>query len=426
LYLVKIGGRFFEEVLVPNYKFAFDFLYRFLFSKRAGALIKIISWLSVFGIGIGVGSLIIVLSVMNGFNRSIRERKFAVEPHLIVLFEQKSMKEVLSHSATQWIRSQKDIQASITETQDIVLRSSDGFVQGAVAQGVSNETLQLLVKSNSTILKNEKKVSKVLAPGEVLVGVGLGDIMGLFEGDQIVALSPESLLTTQDGAKNFESIKVKDFIRTEIEDIDTRKIYYQIGETLLRFRNTASLERTIELRIPDPENFEPIKKKLETFNVKVDSWRDRNSNLFYSLKLEKFVVGLLLGLSTMIASFSLVTVMVLLVTQKRKDIGLLLALGFHPQALRQVFIQVGLFLGSVGILGGLFLGLMASLIIKKHSYGLLPNIYEDTNIPVEIHTLQVFMVVGIAAIVSFSTTWMSVRKLSSWVPSLALRGLNSP
>lgn len=408
-----------------NSQFAMDFLFRFLFSRRAGALIKTISWLSILGIGIGVGSLIIVLSVMNGFNRSIRERKFSVEPHLIVLFGQKSMKEVQQHPATLWLQKQKEIQMSITETQDLILRSADGFVQGAVAQGVSDETLKLLIKSRPRLLKDSTKEPQVLKPGEVLVGAGLGDIMGLFEGDQIVALSPESLLTSHDGAKNFESIKVKDFIQTDIEDIDTRKIYYKIDETLVRFRNTASLERTIELRLPDAENFFATKKKLEAFGIKVDSWQDRNSNLFYSLKLEKFVVGLLLGLSTLIASFSLVTVMVLLVTQKRKDIGLLLALGFNPHALRYIFIQVGVLLGSLGIFGGMFLGLMMTFFIKNYSDGMLPTIYEDTNIPVEVHSMQIIFVLVIACSVTLVTTWISVRKLSRWIPSLALRGLSS-
>lgn len=408
---------------MQQFAFAKDFLFRFLFSRRAGALIKTISWLSVFGIGIGVSSLIVVLSVMNGFNRSIRDRKFSVEPHLVVLFDQKSMKDVKEHPATRWIESQKNIKMSFSETQDLILRSSDGFVQGAIAQGVSEDTLKLLFKTQTRPAVEKTKNEKILKPGEVLVGVGLGDIMGLFEGDPIVALSPESLLTAQDGAKNFETLKVKDFIQTDIENIDTRKIYYQIDETLLRFRKTASLERTLELRIPDAEKFTPIKNKIESFGVKVDSWQDRNSNLFYSLKLEKFVVGLLLGLSTLIASFSLVTVMVLLLTQKRKDIGLMLALGFDPLSLRKVFVHVGVFLGSLGIFGGALLGLLFSFVIKEYSQGMLPNIYEDTNIPVEIHLTQVILVVSIACVVSLVATWISVRRLSVWIPSNALRGL---
>ncbi len=404
--------------------FFFDFLFRFLFSRRAGALIKIISWLSILGIGIGVASLIIVLSVMNGFNRSIRERKFSVEPHLVVNFEKTSIADIEAHPATRWLQSQKDMDSSLTESQDIILRSSDGFVQGAIAQGVSDKTLQRLLKNRQSLVPQE--TSTILAPGEVLVGAGLGDIMGLFEGDSVVALTPESLISAQDGPKQFETLKVKDFIRTDIEDIDTRKIYYQLGETLGRFRKTASLERSLEVRIPDPENFMATKKKIESYNVKVDSWMDRNSNLFYSLKLEKFVVGLLLGMSTLIASFSLVTVMVLLVAQKRKDIGLLLAVGFHPLQLRDVFIKIGVLLGALGIVGGMVFGLVLSLIIQKSSQGLLPNIYEDTNIPVEIHSSQIVMILVVAMIVSLATTWLSVRKLSTWVPSLALRGMNSP
>ena len=235
---------------MKNISFVFDFLFRFLFSRRAGALIKIISWLSILGIGIGVASLIIVLSVMNGFNRSIRERKFAVEPHLVVNFEKKSIADIEDHPATRWLQSQKGVDVSLTESQDIILRSSDGFVQGAIAQGVSDKTLQRLLKSRQSLIPQEK--TQPLASGEVLVGAGLGDIMGLFEGDSVVALTPESLISAQDGPKQFETIKVKDFIRTDIEDIDTRKIFYHMGETLGRFRKSASLERSLEVRLPDP------------------------------------------------------------------------------------------------------------------------------------------------------------------------------
>lgn len=405
---------------MKRFEFSFEFLRKFLFSPKAGALIKIISWLCILGIGMGVGSLILVLSVMNGFNRSIRERKFSVEPHLVVYFDQMGLAEVENHPAVAWLRTQSEIQLDITETQDVILRSNDGFIQGAMAQGVSQSTLHHLYKQGDK--KFIKKSDKVLVPGEVLVGSGLGDIMGLFEGDQIVVISPESLVAAKDGSKQLEMVKVKNFLHTEVEEIDTRKIFYEQGETLQRLRSTASLERTVELRIPDPENYEPLQEKLKSFGLRVDSWKDRNSNLFYSLKMEKFVVGMLLGLSTLIASFSLVTVMVLLITQKRKDIGLLLALGFEPKILRTVFVQVGVMLAGLGIFGGIFFGLLSSALVDKFSQGLLPSIYEETNIPSEIHWEQVIMVLVIAIVVSILTTALSVRKVSHLQPVDALRG----
>lgn len=403
--------------------FSVDFLFKFLFSRRAGAIIKIISWLSVVGIGTGVASLIIVLSVMNGFNQSMREKRFAVEPHLVIYFDNRSLDEIKSHAGYEWLRKRKKIKADIVESQDVLLRTSDGFIQGAVAQGVSKSSLEELITQNQ---KNKKRnVSEpseiALRPGEVLMGGGIGDILGVFEGDQLVVLSPEAWLGSKESIPLVEKVKVNNFIRTDIDEIDAQKIYYIAGESLVRLRNSASIERTVEVRLPDPENYEPVKKRLEKFGLRVDSWKERNSNLFYSLKLEKFVVGLLLGLSTMIASFSLVTVMTLLVTQKKKDIGLLLALGFTPWRLRTIFLKVGVMLASLGVVGGVLFGLVFSYYIAQFSHGLLPNIYEDTHIPTDIQSVQVITVTICAFIFSIFTTWISVRKLSKMDPVTALR-----
>jgi lipoprotein-releasing system permease protein len=405
--------------------FSVDFLFKFLFSKRAGALIKIISWLSIIGIGTGVASLIIVLSVMNGFNKSIRARKFSVEPHLVVYFKDLSLKEINAHPAVQWIRSQPNQQSDVTETQDVILRTNDGFVQGAVAEGMSRKTLQFIVEQNRkrrTSGSADDKNIWQLKPGEILVGAGVGDIMGLFERDQLIVLSPESLLGPRESLRQLESVRVGHFIHTDVDEIDSQKIFYILGESLVRLRNSASLERVLEIRLTDPENYQAMKAKIESFGLRVDSWKERNSNLFYSLKLEKFVVGLLLGLSTIIAGFSLVTVMVLLLTQKRKDIGLLLALGFPARRLRDVFVRMGVGLSCLGIFGGFLFGILASEAIGKYSAGFLPNIYEETNIPTEIQPAQIIFIVSLAVILSYLTAWLSIRQLSRWDPVYALKG----
>lgn len=403
--------------------FSVDFLLKFLFSRKAGALIKIISWLSVVGIGTGVASLILVLSVMNGFNRSIRERKFSVEPHLVAYFDQMSLEQIHKHAGWEWLKRQSGFQSDISETQDVVLRTTDGFVQGAVAQGVSRETLEYILSRSEKFRDPDiRRPLMELRPGEILVGGGVGDIMGLFENDQLVVISPESLLGPRESFKKVEMVRVKDFLRTDVDEIDSQKIIYILGETLVQLRNTASLERVVEIRLPDPENYAAAKSHLESLGLRVDSWKERNSNLFYSLKLEKFVVGLLLGLSTLIASFSLVTVMVLLLTQKRKDIGLLLAMGFVPVQLKNVFVRIGVYLSVLGIVGGAALGITLSLLVGKYSSGLLPNIYSETNIPSEIHGTQVLIVFIVALIMSYMTTWLSIRKIADWQPVQALKG----
>jgi lipoprotein-releasing system permease protein len=128
-------------------------------------------------------------------------------------------------------------------------------------------------------------------------------------------------------------------------------------------------------------------------------------------------------LSTIIAGFSLVTVMVLLLTQKRKDIGLLMALGFPALKLREVFVRMGAYLAAMGVLGGFVSGVAFSYLVGKYSAGFLPNIYEETNIPTEIQPPQILFILILALILSYLTAYLSIRQLSKWDPVHALKGV---
>lgn len=394
-----------------------DFLVKFLFSSRAGALIRTIAWLSMVGLCTGVASMILIMSVMNGFNRSIRNRKFSVEPHLVAHMNKMSFADMAVHPATTWLKTQKNAEFDMVESQDVVLRSADGFVQGAVAQGVSEKTLERFFGK----YQGGSGKEKLLLAEQALVGGSLGDIMGLFEKDDVTLVTPESLLGPQGMAPSFETLSVAGFLRTDIESIDEHKLFYLRDKSLQRLSNTASLKRYLDIWIQDPENYAPTQKKLEGFGLKVESWKDRNANLFYSLKLEKFMVGILLGLSTLIASFSLVTVMTLLVTQKRRDIGILMALGFPSHDLKRLFVRVGVILAGLGIGSGVVIGVVLSFLVGRYSDGVLPSVYEETNIPTELHAMQISTIVVAAVIFALITTWMSVRKVSKLTPVEALR-----
>lgn len=401
---------------------SFTFFSHFLFSRRSGALIKIIAWLCVLGIGTGILSLVVVMSVMNGFNTAIRTRTISVEPHLVINVD--SASESSEKKAIEWLKKQNYIY-SYTDNQDVILRTQSGFVQGAMAQGVTQKTLQQIINGNRKRQKRDSENAEpyVLGANEIVVGMGLGDVMGLFENDPLVVIAPESLFGGKAAVPVFETVKVKDFLRTEIESIDSRKIYYIRDQTLGRLQRSASLEKTIEVRLPNAEKFEKAKKILESMGLQVDSWRDRNSNLYYSLKLEKFVIGLLLSLSTVIASFSLVTLMIITVTQKKKDIGVLMAMGFDNLTITHIFQFMGTAIASIGILGGVVLGLPACYILKNHSQGLLPAIYADTNIPAEVHSGQIIALVIMAFVIANGISWFAVRKITKLTPIDALKAI---
>ncbi|RYZ64948.1 MAG: ABC transporter permease, partial [Proteobacteria bacterium] len=353
---------------------AWDLFKHYLLSRRAGSLIRTVAWLCMAGVAIGVMSLVIVISVMNGFNDQIRKRLLAVEPHLVASFpSRQSADEVKGSKLYQDLKSRPGVQTDLFENQDVIIRTVDGNFGGAIARGVEAETLAYILRETHSVVSAGRPQTSIDTPpiseetadldqGQVLIGIDLARALGIFEGDTITLIAPEALLLPPGEAPPFERATVKSLLTTNLADIDEKVIFYGRGKSLVAFRNSPSRSSGFEIRLPQPENFQPLKNEIQAKGWNVESWVDRNSSLFFALKMEKFAMGGFLALAGLIASFSIVTVLVLLMTQKRKDIGLLMGLGLSPAKTQALFIRVGLILSAIGIGTGLVLGVVISLV----------------------------------------------------------------
>ncbi len=403
-----------------------EFFYRFLFSRRAGALIKTIARISVLGIWLGVSALIIVVSVMNGFNRTIRDRLLEVEPHLVVRFKNlKNTSDIQNHPVWKQLKERGVEFMAPSSQQDIILRTSEGYIQGGIAQGVTRERLKTLLefanKKNQMPLEGlEEKVNN-LKEGEILLGVGLADSMGLFNDDSVVLIPPEALLMPTGEIPQLSQATVKGFLATDIERLDTRSFFYILDESFQRFRSTAGYDLTLEAWLTEPSMADSIKKQLKSDDIEIETWTERNAALFFALKMEKVVVSLLVGLSTLIAGLSIISVMVLLITQKRRDVGNLLAIGMTKAQVKSIFVQIGVLLAMGGLFAGLVTGVMSSLLIDRFSQDLLPSFYEETNIPAEIQWVQIASIIIIGFILTYTVLSWTMAKISSYQPSEILR-----
>ena len=137
----------------------------------------------------------------------------------------------------------------------------------------------------------------------------------------------------------------------------------------------------------------------------IESWADKNKALFAALRLEKVAMLSLLSVSVLITCFSLITVITLLISQKKKDIRLLLAVGFSQAKTEKLFVHMGLMLCLIGLLPGLLLGVSVSYLIEKYPLDILPDIYYDSSIPSEVNYVFVFGV----AVVSLLIAWMTAK-----------------
>lgn len=406
---------------------SFEFFHRFLISRRAGSLVKTISRISITGIWLGVMALIVVVSVMNGFNRSIRDRLLEVEPHLVIDFNEINQAEqILEHPVYEKLKKfETELVAPISH-QDVILRTSDGFVQHAVGNGVTRERLlQLLEFANQKsgqVDEDLKEKIENLGSGEVILGVGLADMIGLFREDTMVIIPPENLLLPSSEIPTLSRGTVKGFLLTDVERIDDRSFYYILDQSFPRLRNTAGRSIALEVWLQDAEQADWIKSQLAMSDLSIETWKERNASLFFALKIEKFVVSFLVGLSTMIAGLSIISVMVLLLTQKRKDVGNLLAMGMTKKDTKNTFVSIGMFLALFGVLGGLISGVILAMVVDRFSDDVLPAFYQETNIPAEVQVWQVGGIVLIAVVFSYFALNVTMKRLSSFKPSEILRG----
>ncbi len=407
-----------------------EFFQKYLFSARAGALIKKISWLTVIGLTLSVSALVIVISVMTALNHNIEARTLAVEPHLTVEIPGVNTAALLElHPLTTKLKQNEQLKVQIYENQDVILRTLDGHFKGAVARGLTQDSLNRLIFQMQKLdlnKKNEPLMPEVLAPEEILIGVDLAVSLGVFEGDSLMVIPPESLLLPPGEAPRYERVKIKKIISTSLSDIDSQNIFYVRDHTMKMLRNGESRKVGIEIWTPKPNEAESYKAEMTAFpEIRVQTWKERNSALFFALRLEKIIITLFLSLAALIASFSMVSVLVLLISQKRKEIGLLQAIGFSTRKVQQMFMKIGLCLGALGLSAGLLLGSGVSFWIEKHPLHILPaDIYVDSQIPAYLDGQFVFFILVAGAAIASLGSYFSSRGAAQILPSEALKAKN--
>ena len=412
-----------------KFSLAFDFFVKYLFSVRAGALVKRISWLTVIGLTISVTALVVVISVMTALNHSIQERTLAVEPHLTIEIpgvNQASLLEV--HPLTAKLKSNPDLKVEVFESQDVILRTLDGHFRGALARGLSQDSLNRMLAQMQKLdrkKKGEPLMAEMLPPGEILIGVDLAISLGVFEGDSLLVIPPESLLLPPTESPKYERVIARRIISTNLADVDSQNIFYVRDHTMGQLKSGASRRTGIEVWMPNPLQVDSYKEELKSFpEARVQTWKERNSALFFALKLEKIIITSFLGLAALLASFSMISVLLLLISQKKREIGLLQAMGLSTRKVKKLFMTIGLCLSALGLGAGVLLGSGISFYIEKNPLNILPDIYIDSQIPAYLDGGFVLIVLVVGSGLAWLGSYLSCRGAALVMPSEALRAKN--
>lgn len=403
---------------------SYFFLKKLVFSDRSGSLIRRITTLSFFAIVLSLTAFFIVLFVMNGMNRNIKTRIMALEPHLTTInnFAQDAEVEAAVTNANS-IKYQKF---------DLILRTIDGQFRGSEAVGYTAEGLKnwmqqlnaLQLRSNRRYYNYEESTSLELAENEVAVGVDLARSIGVLEGDELTLIPPETLLLSSLETPLFQKVVVKKILVTDLYDLDSKLVLFNGDLTLKRFSNTLSRKAGYHIWFKSVDDAEAVKENLALKNINSETWQEKNSDLFFALKMEKLMIGTFLGLAGLIASSSILTVLALLMSQKKYDIAIIKTLGLSQKKTLWLFTKIGLWISGSAILLGTAIGVGISLYIEYNPLNVLPNLYYDSSIPASVNFSFLFVVLGLAGLLAFLGSYLPAKATLDIQPALLLRQKN--
>ncbi len=400
------------------------FIQKLILSPRSGALVKRITILSFVAISLSLTAFLIVLFVMNGMNLNIKKRIMALEPHLVTVNESKDddmIEKIISSQSSQTY-----------ESFDLILRTIDGQFRGAQAVGYTEKGLQLWMERLSVLKKKEGKSQSYdldadsfsLEQNEVALGVDLARSLGILEGDEITLIPPETLLLSSLETPLFQKVIVKRILVTDLYDLDSKLILFNSEKSLAMFSKTLSRKRGTHLWFSSIADAEYAEEKLLKVGVKSETWQEKNSDLFFALMMEKTMIGIFLGLAGLIASSSILTVLALLMSQKKRDIAIIKTLGLSQQKTLWLFTKIGLWISGSAIALGILLGLGVSTYLQFFPVNILPNIYYDSSIPALVDFGFVFIVIVVSGCLAFLGSYFPAKTTLEIQPALLLRQKN--
>ena len=447
------------------------FFYRCLLSKRSNAVIKRVSIICLLGLMISFASLIVVFSVMDGLGQSIKDNFLATEPHIIIQ---------LKKSSPHWIKQQnqkiEDILNSSNmysgvsdlyffETIELVIKTSEGAFSGAVAKGydsnnfkkflgtilfpqiegiaqniLDNTSKEMYFQSSDNPLSSQKpphiKIEEQRINGEnlyvlkqqkveksqkkIIMGLSLANELNVYEGENVHLIPAENLLLPPGEPIHFESAKLEYVISSQNETWNSAYIFYDTKD-FSSFKKNSSYSAGFEMRLKDPLEYSSYKGILEKQGYLVESWPERNSSIFFALKIEKTIMSIFLSLAGLTTLLAVSCLLVLLIVQKKKEMGILMAMGLPLWKIKNLFIGVGLLLCGLGLLGGGVLGWSICIILKYFRIPFLHQFLPGGRFPVDLNMGFIIVIVVLAISFSFLSSWLSVKSQTQLRPSDLLK-----
>jgi lipoprotein-releasing system permease protein len=398
-------------------------------STRRNGFISFISGVSMLGIALGVAALIIVLSVMNGFQKEVRDRMLGVVSHIEVYAKDGQALPDVAQTLSQARANPEVIGAApFIAAQALLARGED--MKGVMVRGVDPAQEHLVTDLANGV---QAAVLEKLVPGEfgVVLGVELARSLGVRNGDRVTLVAPSGQVTPAGVVPRFKPLTV-------VGTFDSGHFEYDSALAMVHMDDAAKVFRLegpsgVRLKLRDLHDARRVADELSrtlTGELYIRDWTRQNRTWFAAVQVEKRMMFIILTLIVAVAAFNLVSTLVMTVTDKRADIAILRTLGASPGSIMGIFVVQGAMVGVIGTLAGLLLGLGVAFNIDvivpalEHLLGatFLPkDIYLISRMPSEPQQADILPIAIIALIMAFVATLYPSWRASRVNPAEALR-----
>jgi lipoprotein-releasing system permease protein len=438
-------------------RFEFFVATRYLRAKRRQAVIGVITAISIVGVAAGVASLIVALSINNGFRQDLQDRLLGSTSHINLL-------RIESDGIKDWrplmdrLSKQSHVVATAPAVYEQVLVSRGARARGAVLKGMipayerkvsdllksvnigSADALDeasapargadsgLRVSADAAAVESQDSmqavVNRVAAMPPIILGKDMAETLGATVGSVVLVTSPQGELTPFGMVPKYNRFRVAGIFNSGFYDYDSSWAFARLSDTQRLF-GIGDQVSVIEFRLDDIYQAGQVSQQLEKAagpGFMATNWMEQNKAIFRALRLERLVTFITIGLIVFVAALNILIALTMMVMEKTRDIAVLMSMGTRKSQVRRVFIAQGVLIGLIGTAIGLVLGYLLSWAAGHyHFLSLSPEVYSIDYVPFAPRALDGVLVAAIAVGISFIATvypsWAAARIL----PAEALR-----
>ena len=402
---------------------------RYLRAKRKQAFISVITVISVAGVAIGVMALILVQGVMTGFTDDLRNKILGTNSHVVITAYGTAIAEY--RQIMHGLGAVPDVVAATPFILNQVMLSSGSGVSGVVLNGIDTENApkvtdikKFLIEGELAQLESEVPVEEGAKLPGIIIGRELARSLAISPGSPLTVVSPTGLLSPTGMMPRWKKFQVVGLFESGMYEYDTSMAYISIGNAQSFFKMNDTVTG-IEVKVRDIYKTEAVVRAISDIlgpSYQVRDWKDMHKNLYSALKLEKLAMFVILTLIILVAAFSIVATLVMMVNDKNREIAILKSMGATSGAIKRIFMLQGLVIGFFGTVLGLALGLLVAWLQNNFQIvSLAKDVYYIPALTVKIGLLDICWVALCTVIICFMATIYPAAQAAKLEPAEALR-----